>query len=378
MAAAVSLVDGSMTTAVRTRGAVKERPRASAGGAYGNRLPREAREKRSREEGRLDEQERSELLFVWGGNESALGCRSLQGAIEDKLLRSPPRVGPFLARQIQIELTKKGREGMSRDKLVEVIALEHPKSRTADAWAGATKYEVRRELRAMVGARRVEFFTAEVTRKSPVTDAPESLQVEMVRLAPAEMRLALVADAEEDEGLPPGLSRAERRWARQDRELEAEHQRIHCRESTNSGGSRTPPVSSGSRRGESAQRALVRMAPGHRRVIERAYGGFAAAYAAPWREYGEEVACVAPLCPSVERARRELVRESSTPDSRETVDRSTFAADAMRAVLDAAPEGEADRARWQAARSVFITKVRGEAEKMLKDAVEAYRSAREV
>ena len=63
--------------------------------------------------------------------------------------------------------------------------------------------------------------------------------------------------------------------------------------------------------------------------------------------------------------------------SRPTVDRATFAVDAMREVLDAQPEGEVERARWKAERERFIVAVSKEATELLRAAVEAYREQRE-
>ena len=100
-------------------------------------------------------------------------------------------------------------------------------------------------------------------------------------------------------------------------------------------------------------------------------------HAGAWADAGPEVARIAPLTASVERARLELVRRQSTPASRATVDRSVFAADALRAMLDQQPEEALERIRWKAEREAFVTRVRKEAEKMLADAVDAYRKMRE-
>jgi hypothetical protein len=125
--------------------------------------------------------------------------------------------------------------------------------------------------------------------------------------------------------------------------------------------------------------ALRRMPRAERRVIERAYGAASASpYAHVWAVSGEEIARLAPLCPSVERARVQLV-DAAAPGgggARETADRATFAADALRLKLDAAPADALARLRWKAERVAFIERVRKEAEALLRDAVKAYREAR--
>ena len=384
MAAAHSMVD-AVSGSPRVKNVPRERFRAVVGGAgrsYG--LSREQETAHAREAGRLDERERTELLLLWGGHEGALGCRSAQGAVVDRLLRAPPRDGRLIVEAIERELARHGRGGYARDRLVNLLADEDV----------GTRYEVRRTLRGMVGAGVVEFFKAQeerekrrkreatygmltgpeqretlsgqaVSREAPARAEREVVDVEMVRLV-----------ARPDRRIHEALTREER-WRRADEALEASWHVIGCSESSNVGGSRLPPTVPGGY-GDAPLRALRRLPAASRRVIEKAYGSAAVPpWAGAWADAGPEVARLAALTASCERARLELVRSRSTPSSRATVDRSVFAADALRAVLDQQPEGEVDRIRWRHEREAFVKRARVEAEKLLADAVAAYRNARE-
>ena len=375
MAAAASVDSFVGPTAVRVKHVPRERLRVAPAGSFGSR---KAEQERDREyEGRLSEAERLELLLCWSGNEASAGCRSNMGAVIDRLHRGPPRGGRSIEDVIERELARKGRQGMPRSKLVDILAMEDPKTR----WSGATRHEIRQVLRGMrgrleskrspaAGKQRestpaaVEYFVEDVARKNPVTDQDEVVSCEMVRLV-----------ERADRQIPEAVSPAER-WRRQDAELEAFCRTLNCSESSSSGGSRLPPHLAGGR-ADGALRAMRRLPAGHRRVIEKAYGSKGSLR---WGEEiwgSEEVARLAPSTPSVEAARRELIAERSTPATRSTVDRATFAADAMRAKLDAQPEGDLPRLRWRAERERFVEAVRAEAAEMLKEAVEAYRQARE-
>lgn len=388
MAAAASVDSFGPTAAVRTKHVTRDRPRPAVGGSFGLRRTDEekARDARRCEEGRLDERERTELLLAWSGNESSLGCRSSHASVVDKLLRAPPRDGVVIERAIEEELLRHGRQGRERERLAMLLVDE----------GVATKHEVRRTLRAMAGKGAVEYFTAAVEREQrrqrqrpaggPGTMLSGAEQAETVSGAPVKqekhkpllekvdvemVRLVHRADRRVPEAVPP-----EERWRRADAALEAYCQVISCSESTPSGGARLPP-SQGRGRADEALRALRRAPSDARRVLERAYGTVATPRwgAEVWGT--DEVSRLAALTPSVELARRALVAERSTPGSRATVDRSTFAADAMRAKLDAQPEGEIERIRWRAERERFVEAVRKEAAKMLADAVRSYRDARE-
>src|SRR6185312_16102501 len=145
-----------------------------------------------------------------------------------------------------------------------------------------------------------------------------------------------------------------------------------------SGGSRLPPGLGG---GGGGVWAAVLSLGFHGRVIERVYGS---GTPGPWsRVLSPEAARLAPLCPATERAREALVDarlEASgrrgDAEARESVDRSTYAVDAIRAKLDLAPAGEAAREKWSAERARYVVAVERESAKMHREAVEAYRRAR--
>lgn len=372
MAAAVSTVDAIIPTApVKTRHVPKERLRAAVGGSFGDRR---VDAERRREEGRLDERERDELLLVWGGAESALACRSQMGAVVDKLLRGPPRDGKAVEALVEEELRRHGQNGYERDRLVGLLADE----------GSCTRYEARRALRAMVGRGSVEFFKATRERQKRSRRLPVGFEM----LTGAESQAAQEGKPEAEtvevemarwvggsrDPVPPAVP-PEERWRRADAALEASWRVVTPHESAPGAGSRLPPSSRAGRVDE-ARSALRRLSPADRKVLERAYGtGSAPRYLDVWGD--ELLARVAPLTASVERARQELVRARSTPASRATVDRATFAADALRAVLDAQPDEGTARTRWALEREAFVARVRREAAELLERAALAYRQLRE-
>ena len=94
---------------------------------------------------------------------------------------------------------------------------------------------------------------------------------------------------------------------------------------------------------------------------------------------GEDVARIVPYTSAVEAVRIEIAREAARgkgSDGVRTAERSTFAVDAVRHVLDGVPEEGPARERWQAERTAFIARAGREAAAMLRSAVEAYREQR--
>ena len=380
MAAANDLVD----RAVRTK-QVQERKRAGAAGAFGHEN-KTARRARDREAGRLDEWERLELLYLWSGNDSAI-IQSTQGAIVDRLLRAPPRIGEELDREVVGFLLDRGPKGAPRERLVELLVAEN---------VGATRHEARLTLLRMVGAGRVEFFVESVARRrscackstmgehqgtsagAPGTrrfsepcscgaGAEETIPTAMVRIVPGRHAKRV-----------PGRMAPETRWAKADDALRAFCATMACSESTRGAGGRLPAVPRGG--AEKARSAMGRLGPGHARVLERVYGSTSTPR---WSGLSPEAARLAPLCPEVERARRRYVDDLLTarghwgdPDASATADRSTHAPDVMKKVLDQQPDDEPGKLRWARARLAFIQQVEREAAKLLEDAVTSYREAR--
>jgi hypothetical protein len=362
--------------ATKTKHAVRERPRAPKAGAFGlGYESKEARRERDREAGKLDDGERGELLFLWSGFDAALGVKSVQGAVEDRLMRSPPRVGPELERQVEEELLKRGKAGAQREKLVEILSLEN----------NATRHEASLALRRMVGAGRIEYFVEQTTRSKECrcrlglgdqdrkcrcgAGAEETVPREMARLV-----------LEKSRAIPPAIP-PEERWRRKDDALREYCNTIHCSESSFQPGSRLPPEVQSSR-ADAARRALRALSAPHRRTIERAYGS---ALQPVWAGLSPEAARLAPYCPSVERARLECVDRKMrnwNPEcghdlvTRRSIDKGVFASDALRMKLDQAPEDEVTRTRWRYEREAFCKAVEREAYELLRVAVSAYREAR--
>lgn len=388
MAAAETLVH-----AVKTKQVV-ERVRGKTAGAFGYES-REARQQRDREADKLDEVERQELMTAWsGGGYSVFSVRSHQGALEDHMLRSPPRVLAEYERAVLYALRNKGSDGAPRASLVEVLAQEN----VQDPWGrvmtlGASRHEARLTLRAMAGAGRVEFFIKDLKRRKPCvcrrvmyqhqgmgpdasvpakdcvcgSGVEETIPTEMVRLLTTK-----------GAAVPDEVPREER-WAREDRELESFCQMLSPHETRGHEAPAHHSVgASESTTADLARWALHRLSPEHRRVIERAYSVFSAPQLSG---LSVQAARLAVFCPTVENARKELVEQMGAArgldrEGMKTLSRSIFAADALRAKLDAQPPDEEARKRWKAEREVFIKDVESDAASALRAAVAAYRLAR--
>jgi hypothetical protein len=313
-------------------------------------------------------------------------------------MRSPPRVGEEIDRSIEKELQRHGHAGAPKAGIITILMMEHVvwtqrdgdtvlRTRTG---GGITRYEAVQSLRRMVGAGRIENFVIHETRKKSCTckvgaventrrqrgecrcgaGEKETVPVEMIRLVLEKVR-----------HIPPAIEPGER-WRRADLELEQFCQQIVCSESSRAPGPRLPPDVQGGR-ADAARRALRALAPEHRRVIERAYG----TATHTWTLLSQEGSRLAHLCPSVERARRDLVDRtlkernwnpgsSSGEVTRRSVDRGVGPQDALRQKLDQAPEDEGARVRWRYEREAFCKQVEHEAGCMLLRAVEKYREAR--
>jgi hypothetical protein len=357
----------------------RERVRAKAGGAFGH--DREASLARKREEGKLDETERGDLLMLWSGLSALCGMRSVHGSVEDRLLRAPPRKSRRLDKALCDFLRHRGTAGAPREKLVEVLSAEE----------SVTRHEARMLLMGLVTAKRVELFTAEVVRRKPCTckspmgeeaDAgrrkrkcdcsagqEESVPCEMARLV-AKWDRGAKDEPETDEG----------RWERQDRELEAFCRQLVPHESRNVGGGGLPPELREGGAGR-ARAALQAMPPADRKVLEVAYGGGSRGR---WEGVlSAEAGRLAPLTDVVERARLGLAGERLKasgvrgPEATRDMQRSTRAVDAMTEVLDDAPAEEEAKAHWARERERFVAALEKEAAAMLARAVKAYRAARE-
>ena len=372
MAAASDLVD----RAVRTK-QVKERGRQRAQGAFGHE-DKTARRARNKEAGKLDEWERAELLLFWSGNEVSV-VRSVQGAVEERLLRAPPRIGAELEREVEAFLVRRGHAGAPREKLVELLAAEN---------VGATRHEARMTLRRMVGAGRVEFFVEDVSRKKACTCKSALGEVEgSVRQRGAcrcgsgveeTVPTPMVRLGEKGAASVPARLKPAERWARADAELEAICHTIHCGESTHSGGSRLPPQCRAG--GGRARGALRRVAAEHAEVLERVYG----ANRGLWEgQLSPEASKLVTMTATYAKAKEEVadakVRELGhwgNPDAMDGVRRATHVHDVLRAKLDAAPADELGKVRWGKAKEIFVAAVERESLKLLLDAVLSYREAR--
>jgi hypothetical protein len=377
-----TMVDEAASGAVRSKH-TRERVRAVRGGAFGHGRSfesRAAQQSRDREVGRLDEVERAELLYLWSGYMTDMGVRSSQGPLEDHLRRSPPRLSTELEDAVDTELQRRGQQGAPRDRLVEILAAEN---------IGATRHEARLILRRMVRDGRAQFFVVDITRKracvcrsllgevegTPRHREPCTCGSGEDELVPTEMVRLLET---RDRGIPARIPR-EDRWARADAALEASWQMLAVSETQASPGSRLPPRAPSDAM-DAARDALRRLTPAHRHVLEAVYGSMGQPRWAG--QLSPEAARLAPMCPIVERARLEMVEAQARarglpPEATRTLGRSVFAADVIRAKLDAAPEDEVARIRWRLDGESFKGRLEREAIKLLEGAVREFRAARD-
>ena len=378
------------------------------------------RREAAQEARRLSPQERTDLLYHWGGYEAAVGCRSAMGAIMAVALRAPPRERPTW-RLVEEELARKSGK-MPADRLERIVAAE----------GLATRYEVRCAVRGMGLAGRVRTFVED----APIRDGDDTVRRDSEGTAvqvPTEMVQLLPRPTEP---MPERLTSGER-WARQDAELELYARgTIRCHD-TQSGRpkdvDRDPWLHTGCTE-SGAGRALARILGRDRAILERVYGSALGRSEAKYLDvFGAELAVVVPYTSVLETVRQALVertlarqrdamesdfarrqeewRQSVSGESydclkdlrglalvqerkrldclrkagapprpdlialAENVEREVTAADAMRAVLDDKPPADQPKAekRWREDRAEFIRQAKIESERLLAGACAAYR-----
>lgn len=283
----------------------------------------------------LNDSERAELLYDWGGYASAASVRSPFGAILEAALRAPPR---NVWRLVAAELEKRGGRAQV-DSLLNTIEHE----------GEATRREVRMALRVMCGRGQVTKYVQPMPRKNQKGDMI-LVSIEMVKLE------RWKADA------PQTLTREER-WARADEELARGWAEIPCKESRSLG--RDPDrltwgdISSST---ESVT-STPKITGLDRVVIERVYGSsFHPAYA---NELTRDVAAVAEYTSIVS----DLRVKYGTPT------RNATTAEVLRRMLDEAPKDLAALVAWREARASFITAVKQQGRRLVEGAVSALRKA---
>lgn len=244
----------------------------------------------------LHKSERDELLYVWGGFGSAVGCKSAMGAIINALLRAPPRQWPIWE-SIESEMLKKSGR-MRRDKLEKILDLE----------GLGTRQEVRLALRDMAEAGLVELYVATDEHGMPIDLSLEREGPEMVKLV-----------GKRDHKWPEQITREER-WAREDREVEAlSLGTVPCNESVGGRGMDWHDrwMHTGIH-APAAERALGTLFGRDRVLLERVYG--TSARGVRFKDlFGPELAPVVPHTAVVEQARQELV-EARSRERRDKLD----------------------------------------------------------
>jgi hypothetical protein len=248
--------------------------------------------------------EDAELLEVFGGFAARAGVRSLHGATQDRMLRSPPREGVRAAALRALEFAG---GSVEREEFVATLAAE----------AGATPYEARRAVRKLVdgGFARTEVRATWVTRDvdggRPGVGRDGGIADLLVGVAPRQERYEaprVWVVQELDEHREPAARRSRVfRWAQRDAELEA-----FCRGFVGCSGDESPEVSVpevGSAPPDAAIAALAAMPARDLAAVRLWYeggtsGGGEARYA---DVFGGMHARLLPLAPSVEAARLEVV-----------------------------------------------------------------------
>jgi hypothetical protein len=300
----------------------------------------------------LTYEERSDLLYEWGGYGSSNGSRSSFGAIMDAALRAPPRERPVWG-LVSYEIEKRGGR-LELESLVKTLAEE----------GCATRHEVRMAVRQMCGAGRIVKYVQDMPRKNEKGDQI-LLPTEMVKLQQA-------PKMEWPEALTP-----QERWRRQDEELRAFCDgEVPCHETRSVWrGDHDPNVLS--RAANAMGNYMASLAsPPHKKlfgldrmILERVYG---TSHHAPYRDVFGKVGDTE-LAPVIEYTKVAIEAQARMGEGK--TQKPTMW-DVLRAILDDIPEGLAAQVRWREERSRFIRTAVSEARKLLETACEAYRNAR--
>jgi hypothetical protein len=243
---------------------------------------------------RLTPKEIELLEYLWRGYASELGCKSLHGATENRLLRSPPK---NTARPLVLAELERAGGRAPEGGVLRILVAE-----------GCTRYETRQAIHWLVQGGAIER-----TPVDPVTldkdgkltkGAHESTGHELRLATPPAIRLALVRVP-----VPPE-ERQRRRWQSQDDALEAWHQTLVC------GDSAEAPVmvelaESKLRRTVPATLAALRaIDPVHALVLRRVYGDVDPS--ARVGVFGRELAPIATLTRAVQGRRAEMAEGAAT------------------------------------------------------------------
>lgn len=295
------------------------------------RIPRTAVQsyggKKKREGARLNGVEQDELWYLWGAYSAALGVRSVQGAIEDRLRRGPPR--DEIRRQVLDELERAGGRA-PEGAVLRILVAE-----------GVTRYEARRAVTMLLNHGKIERVpvespTSEGRGLSTAQREWTGFDLRIPQRGELTMKLALRFVRRD----PDDQDR--HRWKKQDEALEREWQTLAV--SDDSGGisvfEREESIAAKRRVGvERSLRALCAM-PRHLVVVLR-------------RVYADSRPGEDPLLAVAEYT--QAARDEAVIRRAETV-------------------GAAIRARMKDA--AWIARVKREADSMIAEACLAYREAR--
>jgi hypothetical protein len=294
---------------------------------------------------RLTESEVAELQELWSGYASQIGLRSVHGAVEARMLRSPPR--EHARRYVIVELQRCGGR-CPETKLMHTLIEDFDK--VLDV--GLQRYEVRRAIRHLIARGRIE--RVEVPRDNgPTTYDLRIAHGQIIRLALA--------------SVPTSTNERESRWQAQDEALRLMWSTLEVTEDAPCPWNYEHGPTSKGHLGRSLATALESMTRESVAVLRAAYG---TGYNAHSDLFGGLLGFVAPMTPSVlqERERRALALAASRR-SKTRSDADLYAM-ALRRVR---PE---DVIRERAGDAAFVSRVTGEADLMLVRACAEFRRAR--
>jgi hypothetical protein len=305
----------------------------------------------------LTEAEVAELDYLWHGYSASLGCRSVHGAIEAQLMRSPPRDD---ARRHVLEELDRGRGPVPEGKLVRIVAEDY----------GVTRYEVRRAVHFLALHGKVERTPSVL----PEWFGPDHTLTAVQAVAKREWTGFDVRARVRERGTPTmrlalasvGDDPVDARWRRADEALEREWRVVGI--TGRDGGRRDyePDVSQHGAVATGVIAAMERIPTESAIVLRARYGGDHWAHADVYAELGG----IVEMAPCVVAARAEAAEGLAARRTSKLRTPAELLAMARREVTAAAV------IRGRSGDKAFVARVKAEARQMLIRACGEYRAAR--
>lgn len=325
------------------------------------------RGKSERQSQKLTESEIDDLQYAWGGVAGELGCKSIQGAIQAKLMRSPPsnRARGYVLEELE-RAGGRGPEGA----ILRILTLDYQQPKYEDlGLAAISKYEFVRAIRYLVLHGKLERVHVEMPKNDEAKEMTRGQRewtgydLRIVRRDRGEltMRLALAS-------VPH--TRADR-WRAQDEALERMWLSIPAKDK---GGGRKgyesedPPNTT---RATAVLAAIEKISTESVLVLRAAYGGDGLRQDLPGLEpYPQDVRSIVAMTPSLRAELQRLAEEAASKRKSVSHTREQLLAFAHRELRPL------DVLRDRCRDVQFIGKVTTEANDMLVRACAEYRKAR--